>query len=100
MSKGKILSVTFSGPAPEPVPLVRKLSNAAAAAGRIGAALLKGQAIRVSEEVLERRLTICRACALWSEGGNRGLGECRDPRCGCTKAKHGLATEQCPQGKW
>lgn len=46
------------------------------------------------------RSAICSACHHWSGLGNIGLGECRAPGCGCTRAKVWLATEACPLGKW
>lgn len=48
---------------------------------------------------LERR-AICEACPAWRPKGNLGLGECVDPRCGCSRLKRWLATERCPAGKW
>ena len=48
---------------------------------------------------LERRL-ICEGCLMWRPAGNAGLGECIDPRCGCSRFKRWLPTETCPQGKW
>lgn len=50
--------------------------------------------------VRHARATICTACPHWAPGGNLGLGECRAPGCGCTRAKWWLATEACPLGKW
>ena len=46
------------------------------------------------------RGAICAACPHWSGLGNLGLGECRAPGCGCTRAKAWLATEACPLRKW
>lgn len=46
------------------------------------------------------RRAICERCPMWRPLGNAGLGECLDPRCGCTRMKRWLATESCPQGKW
>ena len=50
----------------------------------------------------ERRIrsAICAVCPHWHGLGNLGLGECRAPGCGCTRAKIWLATEACPLGKW
>lgn len=44
----------------------------------------------------QRRLNICQPCDYYSPAGNLGLGECRAPGCGCTRAKLALATSQCP----
>lgn len=83
-----------------PPTITKKVVNVAKAGGRIVSAVVRRQPIMVSEEEKDRRLSICRQCDLWSEGGNIGLGECKHPLCGCTRFKHGLATERCPAGKW
>lgn len=80
--------------------LVAKVTHAAQAAARIVGAALKGQPVRVSTDERTRRLSICRHCNYWRDGGNFGLGECQHSQCGCTRAKHGLATEKCPLNKW
>lgn len=85
----------------QPTPsLLAKAKHATQAGVRIVKAKAQGQRIRVSDKERDRRLAICRACDLWAEGGNVGLGECKHPECGCTRFKHGLATETCPSGKW
>jgi len=50
--------------------------------------------------VRRARAAACAACPHWHPDGNLGLGECRAPGCGCTRAKWWLATEACPLGKW
>lgn len=50
--------------------------------------------------VRKARLAVCFQCEHWHAAGNLGLGECRAPGCGCTRAKAWLATESCPLGKW
>lgn len=80
--------------------LTAKAKHAAQAGSRIIKAAVSGEPVKVSAEVKEQRLAICRACELWNEGGNVGLGECTHSKCGCTRFKHGLATETCPLGKW
>lgn len=52
----------------------------------------------ISDEEFDRRLSICRSCEFWKEGGNLYLGKCE--KCGCTKFKLKLATESCPIGNW
>lgn len=47
-----------------------------------------------------RLKAICEACPMWKPSGNLGFGECRDPRCGCSRWKRFLKTETCPCGKW
>lgn len=77
-----------------------KVKHAAQAVGRVMKAAARREPIRVSEEDRDRRLSICRACEYWNEGGNIGLGECTHAGCGCTRFKHGLATETCPLKRW
>jgi hypothetical protein len=60
----------------------------------------KGGFKHVPAEVMEVRLTRCRACDYWDENARFGFGKCKHPECGCTKAKLWLARERCPQGFW
>lgn len=83
-----------------PPTLGKKIQHAAKAGVRAVKAKATGNPIRVTKEERDRRLAICRACDLWNEGGNVGLGECTHSKCGCTRFKHGLATETCPAEKW
>lgn len=53
-----------------------------------------------TRDVRRQRKTICDACPYWNAKGNLGLGECRAPGCGCTRAKVWLASETCPLKKW
>ena len=78
----------------------RKMKNVLLAGTRILKAAANGDPIRVTDDELKRRDTICNACELWKPEGNLGMGECTHPQCGCTKMKRGLATETCPAGKW
>ena len=80
--------------------LFDQTKNIHAAAARVFRAAITGKAIRVEEEELQYRLSVCRSCDLWDEGGNVGLGKCNHPGCGCTRMKHGFATERCPLKKW
>jgi hypothetical protein len=50
----------------------------------------------------KRRAAICAACEYFNALGNFGMGECRAPGCGCTRAKTWLATSRCPlpEPKW
>ena len=88
------------GPQPEPIPLRKKVVHLAEAGVRVIKAAANSEPVRVSDQERSHRLAICRDCEYWSEGGNRGLGECRHEKCGCTRFKHGLATERCPLDKW
>lgn len=54
----------------------------------------------VSEEVYRQRAAACATCDFWDPDARLGLGKCKHPRCGCTKAKRWLATETCPDGRW
>jgi hypothetical protein len=82
------------------VGVTQKLVHATQAVGRVVTAMVASNPLRVSHEVREARLAVCRACELWRESANLGLGECRHPQCGCTRFKHGLATERCPLKLW
>jgi hypothetical protein len=53
---------------------------------------------RVSQEVFDKRIGICRTCEFWEEKGNLGMGKCL--KCGCGRGKHWLLHEQCPIGLW
>lgn len=57
--------------------------------------------LRIAPSAIRKeRAAICRMCPHWNPAGNLGLGECRAPGCGCTRAKIWLASESCPVGKW
>lgn len=53
---------------------------------------------KVSNEVYNHRINICRGCEFWREDARLGYGKCA--KCGCGKGKHWLPHEQCPIGKW
>jgi hypothetical protein len=61
---------------------------------------IKNGAPLATKAVRQARLATCRACEYYLASGNLGLGECRYPGCGCTRAKAALATSMCPAGKW
>lgn len=101
----RILKQTFREPNGEVREITAPDASAKAvrvvqAVGRVVRALANGEPVRVSSEERERRLAICRSCEFWREAGNLGFGECKHSKCGCTRLKHGLATETCPLGKW
>lgn len=115
MNRGRIKNIVFSGAVEEPPPmqhvvrittvpptLADKAEHLAGAVVRVGKALLRGEPVRVPDEERDRRLAICRSCpgGHWKKGGNLGLGECSHPQCGCTRFKHGWATEKCPLNLW
>lgn len=52
----------------------------------------------VSDVEYERRIGICNACEFWDSTAYVGFGKCL--KCGCTSAKHHLASEKCPIEKW
>ena len=56
----------------------------------------------VSPEVYSERAAICDACQFWDGSARLGLGKCKAPKCGCSKLKRWLASEQCPLSppKW
>jgi hypothetical protein len=86
---------TPDGPTP-----VDQLANASKAAARVVSAFVSNKPILVSDEVQAARLAVCRGCSYWRESGNLGFGKCTHGKCGCTRLKHRLATENCPLGKW
>lgn len=47
-------------------------------------------------QVRAERSAICTPCPFYSRTGNFGLGECRAPGCGCSRAKLWLASTRCP----
>ena len=52
----------------------------------------------VDRTTFEQRLAICQACPFWKPRARFTLGKCE--KCGCTKLKHWLATERCPDKRW
>lgn len=86
-----------------PAPAAPVASPAAVKLGHLRRSLRRWQAAGfplTPRPVRRERGAICAACEHWYPGGNLGLGECRAPGCGCTRAKWWLATEACPLGKW
>jgi hypothetical protein len=76
-------------------PLSAMAGDALKAAGRVAAAAVRREPIRVPADVLERRRAICGAC----EHLDPGAARCR--LCGChTNIKLHIQTEKCPIGKW
>lgn len=70
-------------------PRIVQAAHAAAAAGRVGRAIVKREPVRVSLAEQGRRLAICQSCEHFT-GRTCAL-------CGCFGAfKAHLATEQCP----
>jgi hypothetical protein len=54
----------------------------------------------VSKKEYDSRLAVCSSCEFWDAQARLGLGKCKHKKCGCTRFKLWLATEQCPIGKW
>lgn len=78
-----------------------QVANAAKAAGKVFGAVVMGRPVKVSEEVFQSRLNVCKACS--SVVAIREEHRCS--QCGCwlngkTFAKASLATEICPLNKW
>ena len=80
-------------PAPERASLLTKFGRLRRELGRWAKA---GFTI-VPKDVRAWRLAGCQPCEFYAPEGNLGLGECRHPGCGCTRAKLLLATSQCPK---
>jgi hypothetical protein len=51
-----------------------------------------------TQEQIDARLALCKACEFWEPNGYLHLGKCK--KCGCSGAKLNLATSTCPEGKW
>jgi hypothetical protein len=82
-------------PAKSYPPLMTQLGNALKASGRALQALGTGKGVKVADEVLKSRKTICEGC----EDFDKQRGRCK--ACGCfTKFKLMLKTEQCPRNLW
>lgn len=60
---------------------------------------LKAGAPMAPRGLRKARMAACNACELWDAQGNLGMGQCRAPGCGCTKAKTALLTSYCPHPK-
>ena len=52
----------------------------------------------VDRQTFTARLANCAACPFWKPRARFTLGKCE--KCGCTKLKHWLATERCPDKRW
>ena len=52
----------------------------------------------VDRATFDQRLATCAACSFWKPRVRFTLGKCE--KCGCTKLKHWLATERCPDKRW
>jgi hypothetical protein len=81
------------GAKPEPATIGQQAYNVAGAIGRVAAAALTGQQVRVDDETLAARRATCETC-----------DHLKGPKCdlcGCYySVKITLATERCPIGKW
>ncbi len=74
-------------------PLNKQLSNAIGAVGRIAGAIVHGQKIRASKEVIDKRYKTCDSCEFKKNN--------RCSLCGCNwHAKISLTTEKCPKNFW
>lgn len=90
------LAVLAGEAPPQPTSAAQKLRNLKTAMKRwqaSGFEMAPGRERKI-------RSAICSVCPHWNGLGNFGLGECKAPGCGCTRAKVWLATEACPLGKW
>ena len=70
-------------------------------ASTLGESLVKwagNRFAKVDQIIYDKRLSVCRGCEHWVEGGNIGLGKCKV--CGCGRGKLWLGHEKCPIGKW
>lgn len=75
-------------------PLKTVLKNALCACGRFLLALITFKRVKVSKDVYDKRMDICRSCDFLLNGK-------RCSSCGCyVKPKCSLTTEKCPEGYW
>jgi hypothetical protein len=89
------LSLSPRAPDASVPPLATQIVYAAGALGRVVSAVATGQAVKVSQEVLDKRRGACETC-------ENMLGD-RCKLCGCWyQTKIRLATESCPMSppKW
>lgn len=99
MELGFVTSARAMAPDLEPLPeptIAEMLGHAGTALATWAA---RGMKIAPAE-VRQERYAICASCKFWDAKARLGLGKCRHHECGCTKLKHALATESCPDGKW
>lgn len=54
----------------------------------------------VSEEVLQTRLDVCRACPWFKGLAGGSLMHTMCGKCGCTNLKLSISTSHCPIGRW
>ena len=78
----------------------RMAGNVMKAARRVVQAVVRGEPVRVTADVLAERTAKCQECPAWDGAARMGLGRCNDARCGCTGFKRELATERCPRKMW
>jgi len=80
-------------------PIHEEALNIAKAVGRVAQAAITRTKIKVSKEVQELRITICKTSCCGNYEENDGRPRCRE--CGCyLKYKTKLTTETCPLGLW
>jgi hypothetical protein len=88
-----------------PPPLRTQAKTASKAIGRFSMALVSGAPVFVADEIMARRLAVCRVCAHVIEHPTSDFLRCADCGCGLNgrvRFKARLATEQCslPEPKW
>lgn len=92
--RAKIVAKAEAMADPQYPSLIVQAGNVARAAGRVVAAIAKGDQVLAPEPVREQRLAICEACEFFDANQRRCT------KCGCGGLKVHLATERCPVGKW
>jgi hypothetical protein len=96
----RILSARYRGASADSRPLE---PTAAELAANFSSAIARWTATGfpvVSRVIYDARAAVCAQCEFWDAAARLGLGKCGHKKCGCTKMKRWLATEQCPLGKW
>lgn len=90
IENGKETELTVSG----------MIRNSAGAARSVVRDIKRGERVLVTNEEYESRMKICYACENWKEDARLGLGKCNHVKCGCTRLKQRLASQECPDGRW
>jgi len=85
----------YEGSSLEMPSMIEQAKNLTVATIKVGKALYNGDDVLVSDKVKTERQKICDTCEFYEAQSKR----CS--KCGCaTEYKLGLATEECPEGKW
>jgi len=95
ISKSSISSITISKQQ-KTIPLRQQVKNFK---NEMGEWAKDGYKL-VPPQIFQARIDVCRQCEFWEQLGGTVIGKCN--KCGCTSAKHKIATSRCPlpNPKW